>query len=101
MDEENTNAGGNPPTPTAESTTVASSTTTTMPAKNSGKTRPCPCINLDKKKSEVWEHLTLLDDCEPDKPRAACNYCGKDYGARGKQDGTSNMKFFEFLEFDE
>ncbi|GMP83281.1 hypothetical protein CsSME_00037245 [Camellia sinensis var. sinensis] len=91
-DEGNTNdgcvAGGNPHAPTAESTTVASSTTTTMPAKNSGKTRPCPSINLDKKKSEIWEHFTLLDDCELDKPKAACNYCGKDYGACGKQDGT-------------
>ncbi|KAK9265824.1 hypothetical protein L1049_001791 [Liquidambar formosana] len=28
---------------------------------------------------------------DPEYPRAACNYCGKDYGARGKIDGTSNM----------
>lgn len=96
MDNEgNTNdgcsVGGNPPTPTAESTTVASSSITTMPAKNFSKTRPCPSINLNKKKSEIWEHFILLDNCELDEPRATCNYCGNYYSACGKQDGTSNI----------
>ena len=40
--------------------------------------------------SKVWDHFTKLDG-DPKFPRAACNYCGKDYACAAKKDGTSNM----------
>ena len=46
---------------------------------------------LKRKKSEVWDHFSMMGDCDPNNPRASCNYCGKDYGCRGKRDGTSNL----------
>ncbi|KAK9271914.1 hypothetical protein L1049_002280 [Liquidambar formosana] len=44
--------------------------------------------------SVVFSHfhfIHLITGGDPEYPRAAYNYCGKDYGARGKIDGTSNM----------
>ena len=44
-----------------------------------------------KKKFEVWDHFSMMGDCDPNNPRASCNYYGKDYGCRGKRDETSNL----------
>ena len=44
-----------------------------------------------RKKSEVWDHFSTMGDCDPNNLRASCNYCGKDYGCRGKRDGISNL----------
>ena len=45
----------------------------------------------NKKKSEIWDHFSVMDDCDPSYPRAACNYCGKNYGCHTERDGTSNL----------
>ncbi|KAH9698512.1 putative AC transposase [Citrus sinensis] len=41
-----------------------------------------------KKRSEVWNHFTLLED-NPTKCR--CNYCGKQYQCHSRLDGITNM----------
>ncbi|XP_062094148.1 zinc finger BED domain-containing protein RICESLEEPER 2-like [Humulus lupulus] len=46
---------------------------------------------VGKKTSSVWDHYTMLHDCDPKKPRAACNYCGTDYAADTKLNGTSTL----------
>ena len=44
----------------------------------------------DRKKSQIWDHFTKLDG-DPNKPRAACNYCRRDYACHTILNGTSNM----------
>ena len=44
-----------------------------------------------KNKFEVWDHFSMMGDCDPNHPRASCNYYGKDYGCCGKRDKTSNL----------
>ena len=56
-----------------------------------GNTNALPPKCLKKKKSEIWDHFSMMGDCDPNNPRASCNYCGKDYGSCGKRDGTSNL----------
>ena len=41
-----------------------------------------------KKRSEVWNHFTLLED-NPNKCR--CNYCGKQYQCHSRLDEITNM----------
>ena len=54
-------------------------------------TNALPPKRPKKKKSELWDHFSMMGDCDPNNPRATCNYCGKDYGCCGKRDGTSNL----------
>ncbi|KAM6571670.1 hypothetical protein CsatA_015750 [Cannabis sativa] len=56
-----------------------------------GNGRPEKKQRIGKKTSSVWDHYTLLPDCDPGKPRAACNYCGTDYAADTKLNGTSTL----------
>ena len=42
-----------------------------------------------KKRSEVWNHFTLLQD-NPNKYK--CNYCGKQYQCHSRHDGITNMR---------
>ena len=44
----------------------------------------------DRKKSQIWDHFTKLDG-DPNKPRAACNYCRRNYACHTILNGTSNM----------
>uniref|UniRef100_A0A6N2ND59 BED-type domain-containing protein n=1 Tax=Salix viminalis TaxID=40686 RepID=A0A6N2ND59_SALVM len=44
----------------------------------------------DRKKSQIWDHFTKLDG-DPSKPRAACNYCRRNYACHTILNGTSNM----------
>ncbi|XP_062104385.1 pre-mRNA-processing protein 40A-like [Humulus lupulus] len=53
--------------------------------------RPEKKQRVGKKTSSVWDHYTMLHDCDPKKPRAACNYCGTDYAADTKLNGTSTL----------
>ena len=46
---------------------------------------------LKRKKSKVWVRFSMMGDCDPNNPRASCNYCGKEYGCCGKRDETSNL----------
>ena len=46
---------------------------------------------VGRKTSSVWDHYTMLPDCDPKKPRAACNYCGANYAADTKMNGTSTL----------
>ncbi|KAH9679903.1 BED-type domain-containing protein [Citrus sinensis] len=41
-----------------------------------------------KKRSEVWNHFTLLED-NPNK--CMCNYCGRQYQCHSRLDGITNM----------
>lgn len=41
--------------------------------------------------SDVWDHFTMIEGGDPMDPRAACNYCGKDYAADHKKHGTSSL----------
>ena len=43
---------------------------------------------LMKKRSEVWNPFTLLED-NPNK--CMCNYCGKQYQCHSRLDGITNM----------
>lgn len=42
-----------------------------------------------KKKSETWNHFTLLED-NPNKCK--CNYCGRQYQCHSRRDGITNMR---------
>ncbi|XP_062075973.1 uncharacterized protein LOC133780114 [Humulus lupulus] len=53
--------------------------------------RPEKKQRVRKKTSSVWDHYTMLPDCDPKKPRAACNYCGTDYAADTKLNGASTL----------
>ena len=53
--------------------------------------RPEKKQRVGKKTSSVWDHYTMLPDCDPKKPRAAYNYCGTDYVADTKLNGTSTL----------
>ncbi|XP_062105875.1 zinc finger BED domain-containing protein DAYSLEEPER-like [Humulus lupulus] len=53
--------------------------------------RPEKKQRAGKKTLSVWGHYTMLPDCDPKKPRAACNYCGTDYAANTKLNGTSTL----------
>ena len=45
-----------------------------------------------KRKSEVQgQYFTQLENSDPKKPRAACNYCGTTYACDPKINGTRNM----------
>ncbi|KAF7808335.1 zinc finger BED domain-containing protein RICESLEEPER 2-like [Senna tora] len=65
--------------------------------KEAGKRKPT------RPESWVWAHFTLIEDCDPEYPRATCNWCGTDYACHKKRNGTSNMahhlesKCIEFL----
>ena len=53
-------------------------------------------VNKRKRKptkpaSMVWEHFTKIKGGDPNDPRCACNYCGKDYACNTKTCGTSSM----------
>ena len=41
-----------------------------------------------KKRSEVWNHFTLLED-NPNK--CICNYCNRQYQCHSRNDGITNM----------
>ncbi|XP_062085737.1 zinc finger BED domain-containing protein DAYSLEEPER-like [Humulus lupulus] len=53
--------------------------------------RPEKKQRVGKKASSVWDHYTMLPDCDPKKPRVACNYCGTDYAANTKLNETSTL----------
>ncbi|XP_062074830.1 zinc finger BED domain-containing protein DAYSLEEPER-like [Humulus lupulus] len=53
--------------------------------------RPEKKQRVGKKTSSVWDHYTMLPDCDPKKPRTAYNYCGTDYAAETKLNGTSTL----------
>ena len=44
-----------------------------------------------KRTSTIWEHFTMLEGGDKNKPRAACNYCNLDYAADTKSCGTSTL----------
>ncbi|XP_060968418.1 zinc finger BED domain-containing protein RICESLEEPER 2-like [Cannabis sativa] len=46
---------------------------------------------IGKKTSSIWDHYTMLPDCDPEKLRAACNYCGTNYTVDTKLNGTSTL----------
>ena len=79
MEGETSSAHNEKPNDKTESPTT--SNTNALPPK-------CP---KKKKKIEVWVYFSMMGDCDPNNPRASCNYCGKDYGCCGKRDGTSNL----------
>ena len=54
-------------------------------------TNALPPERPKKNKFEVWDHFSMMGDCDPNHPRASCNYYGKDYGCCGKRDKTSNL----------
>ncbi|XP_062075137.1 zinc finger BED domain-containing protein RICESLEEPER 2-like [Humulus lupulus] len=53
--------------------------------------RPEKKQRVGKKTSSMWDHYTMLPDCDPKKPGAACNYCGTNYAADTKLNGTSTL----------
>ncbi|PON85793.1 Zinc finger, BED-type, partial [Trema orientale] len=44
-----------------------------------------------RQKSFAWNHFTIINK-DPNNQRAACNYCGVDYAADTKRNGTSTLK---------
>ncbi|XP_030486530.2 uncharacterized protein LOC115703164 isoform X1 [Cannabis sativa] len=44
-----------------------------------------------RQQSDVWKHFTMIEGGDPVDPRAACNYCGKDYAADHRKHGTSSL----------
>ncbi|XP_054821797.1 zinc finger BED domain-containing protein RICESLEEPER 2-like [Prosopis cineraria] len=54
-------------------------------SKVTGKRKPT------RPESWVWSHFTLMEGCDPEFPRATCNWCGFDYACHKKRNGTSNM----------
>ncbi|XP_060972145.1 zinc finger BED domain-containing protein RICESLEEPER 4-like [Cannabis sativa] len=44
-----------------------------------------------KGKSDIWQFFTRIVGGNPEDPRAACNFCGKDYAAHPKNCGTSTL----------
>lgn len=45
--------------------------------------------DMSRRTSDVWNHFTPLRDCDPEFPRAACNYCGRQYAVHPRKNGTS------------
>ncbi|KAJ4844995.1 hypothetical protein Tsubulata_051525, partial [Turnera subulata] len=45
----------------------------------------------NREPSAIWDHFVRIEGKDPDRPRAACKYCGREYGCHSKNDGTSNM----------
>ncbi|KAJ4845065.1 hypothetical protein Tsubulata_018280, partial [Turnera subulata] len=39
----------------------------------------------------IWDHFTKIEGTDPQHPRTACKYCGREYGCHTKNDGTSNI----------
>ncbi|KAG5222928.1 zinc finger BED domain-containing protein [Salix suchowensis] len=96
---ENQNVSSIDTTPTSTFNALASNTQTTSATAGSvtndrGKQPEVLTLRKrnvdDRKKSQIWDHFTKLD-CDPNKPRAACNYCRRDYACHTILNGTSNM----------
>ncbi|MED6220035.1 hypothetical protein PIB30_041206 [Stylosanthes scabra] len=43
-------------------------------------------------RSWTWEHFTKDPNCNPEYPRAKCNWCGASYACDTHKNGTTNMK---------
>ena len=82
------NSSSSMPTPTSSTPTATPTDTpdSSLPPQGTSKRKPT------KPPSEVWDHFTKVKECDPNYPRATCNYCGIDYACHGKRNETSNMK---------
>lgn len=74
-----------------KSTMVNPSSKSTENAPTEKKRLPPPKKGNSKRKSEVWGHFTQLENGDPKKPRAVCNYCGITYACDPKINCTCNM----------
>jgi hypothetical protein len=50
-----------------------------------------PPPSSKRKTSKVWDHFTIIEGCDANNPKAACNYCSKAYNCHSKRHGTSSM----------
>lgn len=42
-------------------------------------------------KSKAWDHFSRVQNCNPNEPKAKCNYCGKLMNCHSKKQGTSSL----------
>jgi hypothetical protein len=61
------------------------------PSINTAPSRPFAKRKESRDSSLVWEHFTKVEGLPADSPKAACNYCGRQYYCHSKRNGTSSM----------